>query len=217
MTYDNVFFDFDGTLVDSAPAILKTFRAILEAAGVESRCAIDSRLIGPPLGATLKVLAGDDESLVERLSVDFKRCYDESTYRDTLPYSGIPEVLATLHGRGAALVIVTNKRRTPTLRILEHLGWSHYFLGVETSDTQPPGRSGKAAMLAEALARRRATADRSIMIGDTLEDRDGALANGVAFGAALWGYGGLADRVPPPECLSSPAGILARLNLESRA
>ena len=42
-------FDFDGTLANSAPAILATFAQILEAEGIAAVVPLDESLIGPPL------------------------------------------------------------------------------------------------------------------------------------------------------------------------
>ena len=51
--YDHVLFDLDGTLIDSAPAILASYRDAFAAAGREAAVPIDASIVGPPLLETL--------------------------------------------------------------------------------------------------------------------------------------------------------------------
>ncbi|MFM8518170.1 MAG: HAD family hydrolase, partial [Nevskiaceae bacterium] len=44
-----ILFDFDGTLIDSAPSILASYAAALEQTGLKSVVPLTPSLIGPPL------------------------------------------------------------------------------------------------------------------------------------------------------------------------
>lgn len=119
----HVLFDLDGTLIDSAPAILASYRDAFEAAGRKPACPIDASIIGPPLTETLELLAGDcDKVLIDHLAEQFKRSYDRSGYRQTSAFDGIPAMLARLKGSGLSMSIATNKRLHPAHLILRHLG-----------------------------------------------------------------------------------------------
>jgi phosphoglycolate phosphatase len=79
MKKTHVLFDFDGTLVDSAPAILTTFAQVLQAHGLQACCSIDDSLIGPPLRQTLQTLCGSsDVQLLDTLASSFRDIYDMS-------------------------------------------------------------------------------------------------------------------------------------------
>jgi len=82
----HILFDLDGTLIDSAPSILETFAAILEAKGIEPVFPLDNRIIGPPLRGVLQQLLGDDDSfLIPELSEDFINRYDTNGYKRSVP------------------------------------------------------------------------------------------------------------------------------------
>ena len=80
--YSHILFDLDGTLIDSAPAILASFQAAFAASGVTPVRPISNDIIGPPLTETLQLLAGStDATLIARLSEAFKASYDSSGYQ----------------------------------------------------------------------------------------------------------------------------------------
>ena len=60
--YAHVLFDLDGTLIDSAPAILASYRDAFAACGREAVVPIDASIVGPPLVETLQMLAGTTDA-----------------------------------------------------------------------------------------------------------------------------------------------------------
>lgn len=202
-----IIFDLDGTLIDSAPDILAGFAFALEAAGVAPKRALDNTLIGPPLLQTLSLLSGlEERSALEAMAREFKRYYDGEGSLASRPYPGAQAALQALAGRGVALHLATNKRRVPTLGILEQLGWSGLFASVYTLDQ--PGRAfaDKAAMLAAQIDDRAIDVGRAAYVGDRAEDREAAEANRLDFIAANWGYGEFAAG---PAVAASPSDLLA--------
>ena len=206
-----VLFDFDGTLIDSAPGILASFEAALRATGREPAVPLAPSLIGPPLAQTVATLIGRDDPAAVRPVVEaFRADYDTAGYRATMVYDGVVAMLDGLAGAGIALHIVTNKRIAPTRRILEHLGWTARFTGIYALDALEPAAPHKPALVAEVLRRERLEAARCWMVGDSAEDRRSALANGLRFFAAAWGYGA-AIAGDAPAALRSPADLLGAL------
>lgn len=195
-----ILFDFDGTLIDSAPCILGCFEQILHEAGITPRAPLDSSVIGPPLRQTLLNLTGiSDGAVLEQLVGRFKELYDSDGYKDTRVYYGIEDMLQSLHDRRVPMAIATNKRRIPTLKILEHLGWGRYFRIVGTLDTPVPAHIDKAAMIRQVLDDIGAIAESSLYVGDKLEDGEAAQANHMRFIAAGWGYGEWHAAIIPTE------------------
>ena len=190
MCFDAIIFDLDGTLIDSAPSILASFRLVLEEAGISPQVPLTPSLIGPPLRQTLTTISGIAPGpLLDELAAAFARIYDSTGYRATVVYTGVPELLQELAGAGVVLAIATNKRRVPTLKILEHFGWDGYFGRVGTLDTPTPPHADKGALIAALLADLDLEPRRTLYVGDKSEDGEAADANGMNFIAAGWGYG----------------------------
>lgn len=210
----HILFDLDGTLIDSAPAILSSFRDAFTQTGIPAVCSIDESIIGPPLTETLELLAGSREpDQINRLAEAFKASYDSEGYRLTATFAGIDRMLSQLKAAGLSLAIATNKRILPTRLILEHLGWSDYFATVYALDLFTPRLANKAAMLARLMAEQAIPADQAIYIGDRSEDGESADANQLPFLAVTWGYGSLqaAEMRPHWQAVSTPEALLERL------
>ncbi len=190
--YPHILFDLDGTLIDSAPAILASFREAFTSTGVTAVRSIDESVIGPPLTETLQLLSGsDDPALIGWLADAFKASYDSEGYKATAAYAGVGDLLAQLAAAGRQLSIATNKRIHPTRLILAHLGWLDYFSHVYALDLFTPRLPDKAAMIARLLAEQNIPRDQAIYIGDRSEDGESADANALPFIAVTWGYGSL--------------------------
>ena len=192
--YPHVLFDLDGTLIDSAPAILASYREAFEVTQRASVIPIDASIVGPPLLETLQMLAGThDAAVIDALALAFKASYDSTGYQQTLAYEGVGEMLARLVEAGCSLSIATNKRLHPTRLILDHLGWADRFAAVYALDLFEPRLPHKAAMIGRLLQDRAIPREDAVYVGDRSEDGESADANGLPFIAATWGYGSLGD------------------------
>ncbi|MBS0512845.1 MAG: HAD hydrolase-like protein [Proteobacteria bacterium] len=208
--YPHVLFDLDGTLIDSAPAILASYREAFAAAGRAPIIPIDAGIVGPPLLETLEMLTGStDPALIGELAAHFKASYDTTGYLQTAPYDGVGAMLARLAAGGCRLAIATNKRLHPTRLILQHLGWAAHFDAVYALDMFEPRLPDKATMIARLMADRGIPPDAAVYVGDRSEDGESADANHLPFLAATWGYGSLdaAEMAPHWRAVTSPAAL----------
>ncbi|HWT53439.1 MAG TPA: HAD family hydrolase [Rhodocyclaceae bacterium] len=187
--HDTIIFDFDGTLIDSAPGILATYAAVLDAAGIKPAVPLDARLIGPPLQPTMSKLVGPIEAeKLELLVEDFKRLYSDIGVAHTPAYPAAADALRQLRANGKTLYLATNKRAQPTLALLEKFGWAPYFHRVYCIDSYQPAFVDKTAMLQQLLRENELTPERCLYVGDTRGDYISANACRIKFAAALWGY-----------------------------
>ena len=212
--YQHILFDLDGTLIDSAPAILASYREAFARCDVAPARSIDESIVGPPLIETLQGLTGShDKALIERLADGFKASYDSEGYKQTAAYAGIGEMLQALRQAGLRLSIATNKRILPTRLILAHLGWLDHFEHIYALDLFEPRLPDKAAMIRRLMADHELPEGSSIYIGDRSEDGESADANQLPFIAATWGYGSIAPEEMPPHwrAVGTPDAMLAAL------
>jgi phosphoglycolate phosphatase len=186
---NNIIFDLDGTLIDSAPSILNCFKRVLESNNIEPLLPLNSNLIGPPLVQTLSRLTGIQESTsLGKIAEDFKKQYDFGGYKSTVPFSGVNELLRECISSGYSLHIATNKRLMPTGLILEYLGWKQYFKSIYALDLISPPFSNKACMLSALLVAEKIQHHSAIYVGDRAEDNASAIENRLKFIGASWGY-----------------------------
>lgn len=210
-----ILFDFDGTLVDSAPSILAALEHALRVSDVSPAVPLSPALIGPPLRRTLATLAGSEEAaLIDRLATVFREEYDSRGYQLTAIYPGVPAMLESLHEQDIALHIVTNKRIKPTRLILDHFGWTRWFRGIYALDSLQPAAADKLALVREVMQRHALEAAATWMIGDSAEDRQSALGNGLRFFAATWGYGGASQGDSGNAALREPRELLHAVEVQ---
>lgn len=206
-----VVFDFDGTLVDSAPGILTAMGLALKEHNIPPRVALEPGIIGPPLLKTLALISGtNDDAILTALAASFKRHYDGYGYRETVPYDGIDQTLRELKAAGMTLMLATNKRGAPTRLILDYLDWVAVFDAVYCLDEYPDCKN-KEGMLTRLLLEQNLAPASSPYVGDTDGDRLAAQANGMPFVYVMWGYGGPNQAHMDFASASSPANLPACL------
>ena len=190
LTAKHIIFDLDGTLIDSAPGILESFRVACEECLVKPAVPLKASLIGPPLMKTLEKIAGSSKSeVLIRLAAAFKAHYDNHGYKNTTPFEGVPELLAALKIRDQCLYIATNKRNVATSRIVKHFGWESYFSGLYSLDSLSPALSTKHELLTHIVNKYQLCRRETCYVGDRSEDADAARVSHLPFIGVGWGYG----------------------------
>lgn len=185
---NTLFFDLDGTLIDSAVGITRCVAHALDGMGhpglPESEL---RRWIGPALRTSFGTLfeaAADVERAVEL----YRERYDVVGWTEHLVYEGIGAAVTGLHAAGHRLAVVTAKNEPHARRIVSTLPFGACFDDV--IGATPDGRlSHKPELIAEALRRFDLRAADCTMIGDRHLDIDGARHHGMRGVGVLWGFG----------------------------
>ena len=148
-----IFFDLDGTLLDSLPGIAFSIEQAFDACGLPMRPIDLVQTIGPPIRTILALAATQaSDSDLDLLERAFRSSYDSVGWQKTLLFPGSNLMLQEAHGLGIQLFVVSNKPRHISVKILEREGcylssmqFSHVIQPIplhrqSADDRAPPGR-----------------------------------------------------------------------------
>lgn len=181
-----VVFDWDGTLVDSTPAITEAIRRSAADLGlpVPTR-AQASHVIGLGLldaihQAVPAIERGQIPAFVERYRVHFLK--EDASLR---AFDGIAPLLIELEASGAVLAVATGKSRAGLNRALAQTGWKHHFVTTRCADEGAP--KPDPWMLRDICDELGLDMSETLMVGDTTHDLGMARAAGAAAIAVTYG------------------------------
>ena len=189
MSRDVLFFDLDGTLIESSVGITRCVAYALEK--MEQPVPGDAELrkwIGPALRTSFGPVFGDAQRVEQAVAL-YRERFEALGWQEHVIYAGIGEVVQALHAAGHRLAVVTAKNEPHARRIVEHLPFGGCFDDI--IGATPDGvRSHKPELIAEALRRLSLSPARCRMIGDRHMDIEGARHHGMRNVGVLWGFGG---------------------------
>ena len=176
-------FDLDGTLIDSLPDIVWSFRAAFEAEGLPVPGDDDVRArIGLPL-EDMAADFTDDPGAIRAVCDAYRRIYPEHFTERTRPFPGAVEVLTELRARGWLLAVATTKRSAMATRLVDALGLDAHLDHVQGTDGMP--HKPAPDVILAALSALRAEGD--WMVGDTVTDLRAGRAAGLRTFGVSWG------------------------------
>lgn len=184
-----VIFDFDGTLVDTAPDLIRAANLFLKSEGLDE---LPPERIRSEIGLGLRRFILDlypadqrNEKTLGRIEKEFISIYDKEFLKSPRLFEGAHEFLAEWGGR---IAIVSNKRTRFIHPILKKLGidglnWARIVGG----DTYPNMKPHPEPFLA-ALAAAEVEPAETLIVGDGTPDVLGAQAIGSRCVAVEFGY-----------------------------
>ena len=200
-----VIFDLDGTLLNTIGDLAVSCNAVLAVRGLpqhsyEEYCHFVGngimRLVERALPEELRT-----PYTVEAVRRDFVEYYLAHIDEHTVPYDGIPELLAALQQRDIRIAVASNKFQEGTEKLI-----GRYFPAVRFDVVfgQRPGVPLKPdpAVVGEILKLTGRTAGETLYVGDSGVDMQTAAAAGVRSVGVTWGF---RDRA---ELEQSGAGII---------
>ena len=201
-----VIFDLDGTLADTSADLIAAANACFIGLG-----------LGMPLDARADALTafhggramlrlgfsrvgGGGEAVVDAQYPVLLAAYAEGIAVHTRLYPGAVAAVEALRGAGFACAICTNKPEGLAEDLMRRLGVRDLFGALVGADTLPVRKPDPAPYIA-AVERAGGTVARSMLVGDTVTDRDTGRAAGVPVALVTFGPEGPGIARLEPEAL----------------
>ena len=185
-----IFFDLDGTLIDSAPDLGAAADKMRTDRGMPSLPLADYRhMAGAGARGMLKVGFGvtPDHADYDTLREEFFQNYEKNLTERTYAFDGVAAMLGVLADKAIIWGVVTNKSCRFTDPLVRQMPLLHGAAAVVSGDTTPHAKPHPAPLLE--AARMAGVAPASCWyVGDDKRDMDAAHAAGMLSVAAAWGY-----------------------------
>jgi phosphoglycolate phosphatase len=208
-----VFFDLDGTLVDSLPGITSAYHHVRSELRLGGTDEADLRpLIGPPIQVGLQQHFGLTGPQLQRGVRIFREHYATYGVFRFSKYPGVERMLSELQNQGIGMSIATSKLRTMAVALVDHAGWTGLFEIVGGSE--PDGtRHHKRDVISWTMTQVPIGARVVAMVGDRGDDMAASFELGLRGVGVTWGYGSTNELEDAGATLivDSPAQLLAML------
>ena len=179
-----IFFDLDGTLVDSSIGIHNGFTYTFDQLGVPSPDAKTIRgFMGPPLETSFASCLPAYQ--VETAIQLYRSYYKEKGVYEAQLFPQIKELLTEL-AKQYPLYITTTKNTPTAVDMTSYFGIDRFFDGIYGSS---PQALHKADVIRQALTTHNLDPETVVIIGDTKFDMIGAQETGIRKLAVTWGFG----------------------------
>ncbi|WP_395647777.1 phosphoglycolate phosphatase [Terricaulis sp.] len=188
-----IVFDLDGTLVDTAPDLVRALNETLDLEGLP-HMPLEKvrRMVGYGARVTLeRASAASGVSFsaerLDQLTKAFVDFYRADIARESRPFPGVVDQLTTLAAGGAKLAVCTNKRTDLSQQLLDALGIAGRFSAIVGADAVTE-RKPHPDHFRAAVSRAGGVVRRSVMVGDTAADVAAARGAGAPVAVVRFGY-----------------------------
>jgi len=186
----SIAFDLDGTLVDTAPDLVRALNAVVGPRGLAPVSLDDVRaMVGRGSRALIERSYARENITLEHQEADdlvaaFIEIYQSDIAAQSQIFPGVEDTLSAMLNAGATLSVCTNKPSALSDLLIETLGLTRYFtriIGPERTGAKKPA----ADHIRSALGSGHGV---SAMIGDSSPDVDAARAAGIPSIVLSYGY-----------------------------
>lgn len=186
--FDLILFDLDGTLTRSDPGILRCIRETMKKLNVPEPPAETMRkFIGPPLTLSIREYCGITGEKAMEFVEEYRSIYNVKGVFEAEVFDGMFPLLKKLREASYKLALATSKPQSSANLVSDHFGITPYLDMV--SGASEDEKDTKANVIRRAIAAMNTTASRTLMIGDTRFDAEGAQQAKTHFLGVLYGYG----------------------------
>ena len=178
MRFQNLIWDFDGTLFDTYPPLnLATRKAVAEFGGDESEARV-AALLSDTLADTINILANELDLESETFKERVYHYWAQATIQDSPPFPGAIRVCERFTAAGGHNFIYTHRGRESLRAFLTGYEVGDLFAGIVARDDGFPRKPDPAGFLA-VMARFDLVPDETLAVGDRDLDIIAAQAAGL--------------------------------------
>lgn len=186
MKYDVVLYDFDGTLLDTVPVIMESFRiAFMEVTGHEEDKDYLLSTIGLPLAKAFAHYEPDvQKALMESYTLANRRLIKTAVRS----FEGVEEGLSALKQMGVRQGVVTSKQREPAIISMRQFGLDVYFDTIVTREDTSVHKPNPEPLFLGMKNLGIEDVSRVLYVGDSVHDLRCATNAGMDSAAVNWTY-----------------------------
>lgn len=187
--YDLVIFDFDGTLMDTGEGVRASAAYAIRKCGLGDPSEEEMNVfIGPPFNVQIARMYPLTQEQVWEVTTCFRDHYSTVNLLKARLYDGILETIDEIRNLGIKTAVATYKREDYARTICDAFHFTERMDAVEGCDFH--GKLSKNDIIRNSIEKC-GISDYSkvLMIGDTVNDSEGAKQLSVDFLGALYGYG----------------------------
>jgi phosphoglycolate phosphatase len=181
-------FDLDGTLVDTAPDLVRALNAVIQPFGLAPVPLSDVRaMVGRGALALLQRAFEREGRTLEDPDArvkEFIEIYGQAAAVDSRVFPEVEATLDWLAEQGASLSVCTNKPSVLSDKVLEELGLTRHFtriIGPERTTAKKPAPDHVRDALGDGH-------ERGALVGDSAPDVESAAAAGIPSVILSYGY-----------------------------
>ncbi len=184
-----LFFDLDGTIINTIADITSALNRALAKYGYGSRTVSEVKSFlgnGSLMLCRRAMDVFDNDELCLEFRAFYQKEYDSDMYSGTEPYDGICELLKELREKGLKIVVLSNKDDRNVVPMIAHFFGDLVDVcrGVRTDTDRKPNPEVTLAIL-DSLG---CSVDDALFIGDGIADLEVSAACGMDFIPVGYGY-----------------------------
>ncbi len=189
-----VIFDFDGTLANTVPVIVRTARTVLARHGLTDDDMGDlTRLVGPPFPQAYSLVYGFSEDEAAQITAEYRAIYRTIGPEAWPLFDGIVDLLSRLRAAGRLTAVASSKQMPMVRTALADNKITDLFDLVLGKSSDAEG--DKIALIARTLRELGVSADDAVMVGDRHHDVEAAAACGVPCVGVTYGGTGTVEEL----------------------
>ncbi len=184
-----VLFDLDGTLIDTAPDMVRILQDMLTAHGEASLPyeLVRSVVSNGSMGLVKLAFPDAPEDRLLKLQSEYLERYEADVCRDSRLFPGLSDLLDELEGNNRPWGVVTNKPERMTTPLMAALDVLDRAACVVCGDTLPQRKPDPAPLL-YAGEQAGVTPQETVYVGDALRDIQAGRAAGMLTVGVQYGY-----------------------------
>ena len=188
MKYDAVFFDLDGTVIDSLQDIADAVNHTMRHFGLPEHSA---QALKPHLGwgvghLMAAILPGADDARLDEILNHYRPYYARHAGDHSRPFEGILPMMARLKGDGLVLAILSNKPDAAVQPL--HERYFKELVALSVGELEGVRRKPCPDMVQAAARRLGVDLKRCLYVGDSEVDIDTARNAGIDCLCVTWGF-----------------------------